>query len=113
MSIYFLLSSNKYKPMKFSAILVLALFATAVSAAPRRHRSNSNRKYNSNREHNSNVEDNSKHITNNNNESKQINQSIGSVGSSSNKGLLGGLLGGGVLSKNSNTNNVAQNANIN
>lgn len=93
--------------MKFSAILVLALFATAVSAAPRRHRSNSNR------EHNSNVENNSKHITNNNNESKQINQSIGSVGSSSNKGLLGGLLGGGVLSKNSNHNSVAQNANIN
>lgn len=88
--------------MKFSAILAVAFLATVVSAAPRRHRGG-----NKNKETNINREDNSNH------QNKQINQGIGSVGSSSGGGLLGGLLGGGVLSKNSNTNNVGQNAVIN
>ncbi|KAI9478385.1 MAG: hypothetical protein EXX96DRAFT_570653 [Benjaminiella poitrasii] len=78
--------------MKFSSFLAIALCVAVASAAP----------------HNSyNREDNSK------NANKSINQGIGSVGSTGKTGPLGGLLGGGVLAKNTNTNNVSQQANIN
>ena len=99
--------------MKLSAILLIAVAITAVSAVPRRHRPNRNHENNSNHEVNKNYEDNRNYEDNSHNANKQINQGIGSVGSSSGGGLLGGLLGGGVLSKNQNTNNVKQNAQIN
>lgn len=86
--------------MKFSTVLAIVFCAVAVSAAPH-HGGDSNK------EKNVNVEDNSNH------KNKEINQSIGSVGSTNNGGLLGGLLAGGVLSETTNTNNVNQNANIN
>jgi hypothetical protein len=72
--------------MKFTSILAIVACAAVVSAAPHwNHEDNSNK------------------------ENKSINQGIGSVGSTKN-GLLGGLLGGGILSSTTNNNYVSQNA---
>ncbi|KAI7906097.1 uncharacterized protein BX663DRAFT_498766 [Cokeromyces recurvatus] len=79
--------------MKFSSILAIALCVAVVSAAPR-----GGNRYNR--------EDNSK------NANKSIHQSIGSVGSTGKTGLLSGVLAGGVLAKNTNSNTVNQQANI-
>ncbi|KAG2195078.1 hypothetical protein INT46_002641 [Mucor plumbeus] len=91
--------------MKFSTVLAITFLVAAVSAAPH---SGHGRNRNSNHENNSNHEDNS------NSHNKEIKQSIGNVGSTTNSGLLSGLLGGAnVLGKSTTTNNVNQNANIN
>jgi hypothetical protein len=87
--------------MKLSTVLAITFCVALVSAAPHHH-SNWNKEININNENNSRV------INNNNDEGKKIGQNLGSVGS----GSSGGILGGGILSKTENTNNVGQTANI-
>jgi hypothetical protein len=87
--------------MKFASILAVAFcVVVVVSAAP------CEKDHDHHGDSSHNDEDNSNH------ENKQINQSIGTVGGSSN-GILGGLLSGGILSKTENNNYVSQNAKIN
>lgn len=82
--------------MKFSTVLAITFLVAAVSAAPH-----------SNHENNSNHEDKS------NSNNKKIDQTIGSVGSTSNSGLLGGLLGGAnILGKSTTVNKVDQSASM-
>lgn len=97
--------------MKFSTVLAIAFCVATVSAAPHRgHRDNGDVNYTY--EDNTSTENNSRAESNTNDESQTINQSIGDVGSTSNGGLLGGVIGGGVLSDNESKNNVEQNASI-
>lgn len=84
--------------MKLPTVVVLAItfFVALVSAAPRRN-------INYNHEVNTSIEEKSRFITKNNDELKKIVQTIGSVGSKSE---------GGILSKPKNNNKVVQNVNI-
>ncbi|KAL9542147.1 hypothetical protein MBANPS3_008761 [Mucor bainieri] len=107
-SLYSLTNPIHSAKMKFSTIIAITFLVAAVSAAPH------SRKHHRGGDKNVNFEDKSNHEDNSNSNNKKIDQSIGSVGSTSNGGLLSGLLGGAnVLGKSTTTNNVGQSANIN
>ncbi|CEG69761.1 hypothetical protein RMATCC62417_05778 [Rhizopus microsporus] len=75
--------------MKLFPILAVAALIATVSAAPRKHRK--------------------AHSGGN----KEINQIAGGAGNGGgNNGIASGLLGGGILSKNVNKNDIKQNAEI-